>query len=369
MSAQNGPNKPNKALKSPYPYFGGKSKVAAEVWRRFGDVPNYVEPFFGSGAVLLLRPGEPGTETVNDLDGMVSNFWRALQSDPDSVAYHADWPVNENDLHARHIWLVGAKDSLRGRLEGDPEYYDAKIAGWWVWGICAWIGSGFCSGAGPWHVEDGVLVKQDNGGNRGKNINRKRPHLGNRGVGINRKLPHLGDRGQGINRQLPHLSRGRGINRQRPNLGNRGEWIAEYFVELAARLRDVRVCCGDWARVCGPTVTTKQGLTGVFLDPPYLHSAGRDTDLYSEESATVANDVREWAIEHGDDPLMRIALCGYDGEHIMPDSWDMFAWKTGCGYSSKGGRGEANSHRERIWFSPHCLSQANADADLFGDIP
>jgi DNA adenine methylase len=49
-------------LKAPFPYFGGKSRVAAEVWRRFGDVPNYVEPFFGSGAVLLARPTEPRTE-------------------------------------------------------------------------------------------------------------------------------------------------------------------------------------------------------------------------------------------------------------------------------------------------------------------
>ena len=59
-------------LKSPYPYFGAKSKVAAEIWRRLGNVKNVVEPFFGSGAVLLGRP-EPfsGTETVNDLDGLL----------------------------------------------------------------------------------------------------------------------------------------------------------------------------------------------------------------------------------------------------------------------------------------------------------
>jgi hypothetical protein len=46
-------------LKSPFPYFGGKSRVAAEVLRRFGDVKTYVEPFCGSCAVLLARPGGP----------------------------------------------------------------------------------------------------------------------------------------------------------------------------------------------------------------------------------------------------------------------------------------------------------------------
>jgi site-specific DNA-adenine methylase len=40
------------ALTAPFPWFGGKRKVAAEVWSRFGRVENYVEPFFGSGAVV-----------------------------------------------------------------------------------------------------------------------------------------------------------------------------------------------------------------------------------------------------------------------------------------------------------------------------
>ena len=74
--------------------------MADEVWLRLGDVDNYVEPFCGSCAVLLLRPSEPQTETVNDADGLLSNFWRALKYAPDATAKFADWPVNENDLHA-----------------------------------------------------------------------------------------------------------------------------------------------------------------------------------------------------------------------------------------------------------------------------
>lgn len=49
-------------MKAPFPWFGGKSRVADLVWDRFGDVPNYCEPFFGSGAVLLQRPYAPGIE-------------------------------------------------------------------------------------------------------------------------------------------------------------------------------------------------------------------------------------------------------------------------------------------------------------------
>jgi hypothetical protein len=56
---------------------------------------------------------------VNDIDGYVSNFWRAVQADPELVAHYADWPVNEVDLHARHRWLVGAiKHSRSGSPPG-----------------------------------------------------------------------------------------------------------------------------------------------------------------------------------------------------------------------------------------------------------
>lgn len=312
-------------LKAPFPWFGGKSRVAPIVWERFGKVDNYVEPFFGSGAVLLGSPCINSVETVNDLDGFVANFWRAVAKDPDEVARYADWPVNENDLHARHAWLVNRREELVPRLEGDPEYYDAKIAGWWVWGCCCWIGSGFCSGNGPWSVVDGKLVHL---GNKGRGINRQRVHLGTKGQGINRKLVHLGDKGQG--------------------------GIYEWFSVLSDRLSRVRVCCGDWLRVLGPSVTVKQGLTGVFLDPPYGADAKRTPNLYAKESMTVAEDVRDWAIENGNDKRIRIALCGYDGEHGMPDSWECVAWKAGGGYGSQGNGDNINASRERIWFSPYC---------------
>ena len=318
------------SLKAPFPWFGGKSKVASIVWERFGDVQNYVEPFFGSGAVLLSRPTEPGIETVNDLDCMVANFWRALQHDPDVVADAADWPVNEADQHARHLWLV-SQEEFRERMKVDPEYYNAKIAGWWVWGQCIWIGSGWCS----------VQL----------------PHLGDAGRGINRQLPHLGDAGTGGEECLSDRT-----------LGTR-EFLFQYMNELAERLRRVRVCCGDWSRVCGPTPTVKLGITGVFLDPPYADAADRTDSLYSSDSLTVANEVREWAIAQGDDPRIRIALCGYEGEHVMPESWECVEWKARGGYGSQGeNQARENSAKERIWFSPHCIG-ANQEVFDFDHPP
>lgn len=312
-------------LQAPFPWFGGKSKVADIVWNRFGNVKNYVEPFAGSLAVLLGRPHEPHTETVNDLDCLLVNFWRAVAAEPEEVARHADFPVNEAELSARHMWLIRNKKALSDLLQAEVSAYDAKAAGYWVYGICSWIAGGWCSGEGPWVSDGKTLVK------------------GDAGMGINRKLPHLGDAGRGINRQLPHL-------------GDAGMGIRDMFSALQKRLRGVRVACGDWKRVVGPSVTEKHGITGVFLDPPYTDAADRAA-VYAEESGSVGHDVREWAIANGYNPKLRIALCGYEGEHTMPGSWECVAWKARGGYGSQSadGRGRDNAHRERVWFSPACL--------------
>lgn len=59
-------------LKAPFPYFGGKAMIADLVWHYLGDVKQYIEPFFGSGAVLLRRPQTQHQlyyEIVNDKEG------------------------------------------------------------------------------------------------------------------------------------------------------------------------------------------------------------------------------------------------------------------------------------------------------------
>ena len=322
-------------LQAPFPWFGGKSKVAAEIWQRFGNVQNYVEPFFGSGAVLLARP-QPlnGVETINDADGMISNFWRAIQADPDAVALWCDWPVNERDLAARHYWLVTEGRARLAAISGDPMACDAQVAGWWCWGLCSWIGSGWCSGKGPWQWTGDEWVKDA-------------------GQGINRKLPHVGN-GRGINRQLPHVGNGQGINRQLPHVGNAGRGINDWFARLSERLRKVRIAYGDWSRVTGDSVTWRHGKTAVFLDPPYSN-AERTTGIYAEDCGDVAALAREWAIEAGKRPDMLICLAGYDTEHTFPADWQAVRWKAKGGYGSQGdARGRDNAARETLWFSPAC---------------
>ena len=105
-------------------------------------------------------------------------------------------------------------------------------------------------------------------------------------------------------------------------------------------------------------MTFKHGITGVLLDPPYADTAERTDDLYSSDSNDVAHKVREWAIANGGNYELRIALCGYEGEHSMPEAWECVEWKAAGGYGSQGDNAaRGNSDRERIWFSPACLRQ------------
>src|SRR5215831_10195977 len=180
------------ALCAPFPYWGGNASVAPVIWQHLGDVRHYLEPFAGSLAVLLARPHRPRVETVNDRDGHLVNLWRALAADPSAVVQYTHGPVSSVDLWARHDYLCKARTSLTAQLLADHRYYDAELAGLWLYCRSTWAGSGFGRKAGL------------------------------------RPTPHISHTGSGI-----HALRRRG---QLPRL----------CAELQVRLRGVRILCGDW---------------------------------------------------------------------------------------------------------------------------
>lgn len=246
-------------LQVPFPYFGGKSRIAGEVWGALGNCGHYMEPFFGSGAVLLLRPGyDPmlHTETVCDVNGYVCNVWRALKFAPEAVAEWCDWPVNHADLAARRKRLILEKQNLLDKLIDNEEWFEPKIAGYWIWATCCWIGNGLTDDAAKDNrrphltsAGKGILAKRPHLEKKG--INAKMPHVDNRGVKIH-KRPSLSNKGIGIQKlgAIPHLNDGgKGCHKQ--SITGCTENIYDWFRNLAQRLRRVRVVCGDWSRICG----------------------------------------------------------------------------------------------------------------------
>lgn len=314
------------SISAPFPYFGGKRRAAATIWQALGDPSGYVEPFAGSAAVLLARPAFKGrrVETLNDSDGWLVNMWRAIQHDPAGVATHAAGPVTEIDYHARLAWLQERRTpELVSWLEGDPEVFDAKAAGWWLYVAACGIGDPWEKG--PWCVVDGHLVD-------GRGC----------GQGLKRGLPHLGDAGQ--------------VNVSSYAPGGHAEQIATYLTVIQRRLERVRITCGSWERVVKPSVLRAKsggdGTIAVLLDPPYATSG----DLYAgTDDVSVATKVAAWCEEAAND--LRIVLCGYDDEHAALEArgWRVTEGKSGggAGYSTR----RDNGRRERLWMSPACLHQ------------
>jgi len=396
--------------KCPWPYFGGKRHAAPHVWAALGDVDHYVEPFAGTLAVLLERPHPCNrayySETANDADGFVVNFWRAIAFAPEETAFHASWPVAEADKTARQIALLRwREDVMLDKLAGDAGWCDPQMAGWWAWAVCCQIGA--FTGDGPWIAdpESGRIVKQGRGP-RLPGVRRNLPHLGDNGQGVNhagcrepgvrRDLPHLGTDGQGVNhagcrepgvrRNRPHLgSNGQGVNRpqlREPGvLDGMGEFhpimmpkLLRWFAWLSARLRNVRILNGDWSRAvttgAAHTLPVRQGgVCGYFLDPPYANET-RSGNLYVHDDGDVAADVRRWCVANGDDPKNRIVLAGFDTEHTELEArgWTAVEWfnagflRGGMAQQKAGG---SQQHRERLWLSPHCLRpSAEAPAQI-----
>ena len=321
-------------MQAPFPYFGGKSSIAHVIWQALGDVRHYLEPFVGSAAVLLARPAEHkgNNEIINDMDCHIVNVWRSIRSKPDEVAFECDYPVSHADLMARHLYLLEHQAELRAKVLSDPEYCDAKMAGYWVWGQSCWIGTGFCD----------PKCKRST----------KIPHT-DRNNGVHKSLfwPEIGT-------QIPYLTNKNGICTylEKHSAAPKSEKLYEYLHQLSARLRRVTLLCGDWKQGFRTPFVLKENC-GIFFDPPYSAEAARYNNIYKHEDLTVAHEVREWCKQW--DGVCKIVLAGYEGEHneLEARGWAKIEWKANGGMANTGkGNDKSNRHRERLWLSPLCFT-------------
>lgn len=304
-------------LLSPFPYFGGKRTVASDIWERLGTPSQYIEPFCGSAAVLLAAPKRAPLEVVNDASGFIANFWRAVKHQSEEVARWADYPVSHIDLGARHGWLMAQRDLVGQNLQ-DPDWPgDAKVAGWWLWGQCCWIGSGWCD----W--DRASPARQRRG--EGHTGDRESDDATSAGMGIQAigKVPHAGNAGRGTT-----------------FLTSCGLTALRWLGRIAERLERVRVVHGDWTRCLNNHFGGDD--TAVFLDPPY-----RAYEKLYGNATPVADAVETWARENAH---LRVALCGHIGDYDLP-GWDVVEWSRGR-LTYSGGK---TTDKECVWYSPPCL--------------
>lgn len=77
-------------MKAILKYPGSKWSLAKQIVSMFPQHHSYMEPFFGSGAVLFSKP-RSNIETVNDLDGNVVNLFEWIKKDPECLAHEIYW--------------------------------------------------------------------------------------------------------------------------------------------------------------------------------------------------------------------------------------------------------------------------------------
>lgn len=73
-------------MKAIMKYPGSKWSIAKWIINFFPEHHSYMEPFFGSGAVLFSK-SRSNIETVNDLDGNVVNLFEWIKKDPERMAH------------------------------------------------------------------------------------------------------------------------------------------------------------------------------------------------------------------------------------------------------------------------------------------
>lgn len=98
-------------------YPGSKWQLAKWIISCFPEHHSYLEPFFGSGAVLFNKP-RSHIETVNDLDGNVVNLFECIREDPERLA---------RDIcltpYSREVYEKAFQEEPRDRFEAALYFY------------------------------------------------------------------------------------------------------------------------------------------------------------------------------------------------------------------------------------------------------
>lgn len=218
-----------------------------------------------------------------------------------------------------------SRDDLFHKLFSDVKYYDLELAAAYLF------------------LNANQMIKPYEGGSWGEKDGRmEKVYSGNDPRGFKKSMINVNDKmfyNINIEEQVSH------------------------YKELSKRIENVIILCGDWELTVGsPTAIAGGNIngnwkTGIVFDPPY-EGEDHDMELYVTYQEGISKKVRDKALELGEDPRLRIALCGYVEEHDkhIPDTWERLYWTAGIGFGSlRKDKSNTNRFKEVIWFSPHCI--------------
>ena len=134
--------------KTPISYYGGKQKMLKHILPLIPQHHIYTEAFFGGGAVFFAKAPAP-SETINDLNGMVVNFYEVVQSDFEALKAKI-----EQTLFSRASYKVALTIYKMPHLFGKLQQ---------AWAFYIGTNMGFSCQIGAWGYDKySVQVKQFN---------------------------------------------------------------------------------------------------------------------------------------------------------------------------------------------------------------
>lgn len=95
-------------------YPGSKWSTADWIINHFPDHETYLEPFFGSGAVLFTKQRSQ-LETVNDLDVEIVNLFQVIRERPDELVYAIKFTPHSRQEYYNSYSMDGADELERAR--------------------------------------------------------------------------------------------------------------------------------------------------------------------------------------------------------------------------------------------------------------
>lgn len=140
--------------KTPISYYGGKQSMLKHILPLIPKHQNYIEPFFGGGAVFWAK--EPAkVEVINDYNGMVVNFYEQLKSNYSELKLLIDATPYSRDVYKNALVIY------------ENPYIFSPVHKAWAFWVCT--GQGFSNKIGSWRSSS--LTGKEAGLNHNKKLN------------------------------------------------------------------------------------------------------------------------------------------------------------------------------------------------------
>lgn len=125
-------------MRTPITYYGGKQNMLQHLLPLIPEHKIYVEPFVGGGALFWAKPPSY-MEAINDINGMVINFYQTIVSDFEALNERI-----QNTLYSEEIFFNSQK------IYQFPEGYSYVDKAWAFWMCTNYAFSGKIGGGWKW---------------------------------------------------------------------------------------------------------------------------------------------------------------------------------------------------------------------------